>query len=178
MNINRNLPPSFFATKAQSHRTTWNKMNASALNDKEQEIFNKINERVSSALGVPAKLFDGEPQETERGISLFMTGFTSSDISSPFVISQQTLAWLAENEDDYREFFSRLDTMIMNQIENHASLQNAERYIEQRDSGRRSQQARAKLLSALDFWNEHNDGSWTQLVQGKALQQKISNFSG
>jgi hypothetical protein len=156
-----------------SYRPTWNRIDTSALNYREQEILNQIKSRVST-LGVPVKVYDGEPQETERGTRLFASGFASTDINSPFVICQRMIKGLANNEDDLRDFLSRLDQSIINQIENHKAFQEAKNYIAQRDADRRNEQMRANMMSALDFWNENSNGSWTQLGQGQAIQQKIA----
>ncbi|MCL1884254.1 MAG: hypothetical protein FWF81_10970 [Defluviitaleaceae bacterium] len=169
----RNLTPSFFEAKARKYRPTWNVINPSTLGGKEQEILNKIGESISSRLNVPVTVFDGGPQESERGLRLFPTGFASSDINSPFVICKQMLENLAADEAELHKFMDRLERMIASQIENNSALQHTENYISQRDAERRSQQARLNILTATDFWNENSDGSWTHLSQGQATLQKF-----
>ncbi|MCL2224002.1 MAG: hypothetical protein FWB96_03430 [Defluviitaleaceae bacterium] len=156
-----------------SYRPEWNRMDSSALNCREQEIFSQIKNRVASALGVPVKLYDGGPQETARGTRLFLNGFASSSGNSPFIISQEMLNALAQNEYDYREFMQGLEQSITNQIKNREAKRSTESYTAEREAERRSRQIKDELMSVLDFWNENSNDSWTHLGQGQAVQQKI-----
>jgi len=169
-----NVANTSFERRTQGH----SRVETSNLSYREVEIFNQIQSRVSSALGVPVKVFDGEPQVTSRGIRLFLTGFTSSDISSPFVICQRMLARLSENEDEYREFMSNLSRMISAQIQNQSNQQEAENATAQKATERTSHQIRVSMMSVLDFWNENqNEGrSWTQAIQGQAIQQMVGRY--
>ena len=82
---------------------SWNLTDRSSLDDKEIDVLRQIEDRISSTLNVEVKVFDGTPHETSRGIALFSVGFTSTD-ETPFVISQQWLSLLANDEKAFEEF--------------------------------------------------------------------------
>jgi hypothetical protein len=151
----------------------WDLKEQASLSYKEADIFRQIQSRVTSALGVPVKLFDGTPQETSRGLALFSTGFTSTDISSPFVICHRMLAGLAENENALKEFMQRLDGMIENQRANDFSQSSMNEHIAQRQTERTSHQIRVSMMAMMDFWNESRaEGrSLTQPVQAQSMKK-------
>ena len=90
---------------------SWNFTDRSSLGDREIDILRQMEDRISSTLNVPVKVFDGTPHKTSRGIALFSVGFTSTD-ETPFVISQQWLSKLANYEKAFEEFMQWLEGAI------------------------------------------------------------------
>ena len=147
----------------------------SDLSYRENEIVNKIRDKLAP-LGSSLKFDVGH-----NSVSVTMFIGNKTDSPRPFVLNRQLLAEMADDENKYREWMSKIQDMITQQSSNKFGQNGQgeiENYLSQRDAERASHQARVHMMSALDFWNEHsNEGqSWVQLGQGQAIQQKIAQF--
>ena len=168
----------------QGNRSRQNPTTLSDLIEREREIVEKLQGFVS-VLGVSVKVVDAEPLETDRGIAVTaFAKFESSDSRSPFVISRDMLALLAECRTKLNSFLSRMDENIALQQKNRKQEIKHERYVNQREQDRRNQQMMLNMKTAFDFWNDNRDGgnSWTQPTNGQGLKSMVglytANLSG
>ena len=153
----------------------------SGLNYRETEILNQIRDKVSTGLGVPVKFNLDDGKQTERGLTLTLIGTggaSACGTRQPFMITRNMLSQMAECENKYRQLMS----VVQEQIQQTISLENAlranQQQAKQEDVERRSQQIRNSMLYAFDFWNENRgEGrSWTQSIQGQALQNMVGRY--
>jgi hypothetical protein len=134
------------------------------LNYREKEILSEIQNKISSELGVPVKLNMG--QQLSNGMTISLIGFAGASACgtrSPLVLTKNILAEMASDERKYDEWMSWIRTQMMEMLSLESSLKENLRQAEQTNT-----------MSAPDFWNENSNGSWTQLGQGQAIQQKIA----
>ena len=146
------------------------------LSNREKEILNEIQNMV----GGPVQLNLGTKCETS-GFTIAFKGFggaSASGVRDPFMITKNMLREMAEDENKYNEWLSWIREQMQQQTELESWLSNNKRRAEQEDAERRSHQIRVSMMSVLDFWNENNgEGrSWTQPVQGQALQNMLGRY--
>jgi hypothetical protein len=149
------------------------------LSDRESEILGELREKISSQFGVPVKISHGTRGESGLNVAFtgFMGGFFNGENRAEmFLITPSMLAEMAESEYRHSHWMDWIQETAMRQQEHGMVFPSDNRQREEADAERRSQQIKANMMTALDFWNENNEGHWTQLGQGQAIQQKIGGL--
>jgi len=121
------------------------------LNFRETEIVRRIQDKLSS-LGSSLKFDVGH---NSVSVTMFIGGKT--DAPAPFVLSRQLLAEMAEDEDKYREWMSKIQDMVSQRRANQFGVSGQseiENHLAQKAAELRSHQIRVGMMYALDFWNE------------------------
>ena len=151
--------------------------NVPDLSFRESEIANRIREKLSP-LG-SSLLFD--VGHNSVSVTMFIGDRTGS--TPPFVLCRQVLAEMAEDENKYCEWMSKIQDMITQQRDSQfiqTGQGEIDNYLSQRAAERVSHKVRVHMMSVLDFWNDSDnrkDGrSWTQPIQGQAIQNMIGRY--
>jgi hypothetical protein len=146
------------------------------LSERESKILDELREKISSQFGVPVKINPGT--QGNSGLTVAFTGFVGGFFNGEnraemFLITPAMLAEMAENEYRHAHWMDWIQETAMRQQEHGMVFPSGNWQIEEADAERKSQQIKANMMTALDFWNENTDESWVQLGQGQAVQQKL-----
>ena len=156
--------------------------NVPDLTYREQEIVNRLRSQLS-AIGSEL-LFDlGRNFEGEDG-TMFVTGFFGNmrDVNSPFILSRQTLAEMAEDDAKYQEWISKIDSIISQERQNRQQLAATANEISDHETARKAdrlfQLARANSMGNIlnIFNNSDNNFQTSRNSQTQALQQMVNQY--